>query len=162
MIKQIKSFAGDYRVAGLKFFNGMEGNGWEGQLFRGEHYLGQVGDDATGGPVRINIINSVEYALLEQHAKLKVNSQYESTELFLTYLTMYQDEIKKLKTKAKQMILISSSGGKIDERGVPDGYTWIKLEDNPTNRARVLKKYPTAEFLNDDIAKFEVPRAKRI
>jgi hypothetical protein len=161
MIKQIKAFAGDYRVAGLKFFTGREGYGWEGQLFKGDVYLGRCGDGANGGPVLINVVNGAEFDLLKQHAVSKVDSEYEQVELFLTYLTSYQDSIRKLKTKAKKEILIVKANVKLDERGVPEGYTFIKFADNPANRAKVMAKYPDAVIINDEVFEFDVPRAKR-
>jgi hypothetical protein len=162
MIKQIKAFAGDYRIAGVKTFNGMEGGGWEGQLFRNGNFVGFVGDDATGGPVRIEIRNAIERQALEAHATQVSKSKYERTESFIDDLVNYQINIKRLQNKAKKIILaIVETNPEVDHNGVPEECTTIKVEYTPTTRAKVLVKYPNADILNDALLAFDIPRAVR-
>jgi len=162
MIKQIKAFAGDYRIAGVKTFNGMECKGWEGQLFRNGNFIGFVGDEATGGPLRIEIRNATEWKALEAHAAQVSKSEYERTESFIDDLVNYQLSVKRLQNQAKKIILaIVEANPKLDNNGVPQECTTFKVQYSPLSCTRVLAKYPNAEILNDAILAFEIPRAVR-
>lgn len=162
MIEQIKAFAGDYRIAGVKTFTGMEGSGWEGQLFRGDKFIGFVGDDATGGPVRIQVRNGHEMNALTQHAYSKTQDQFERVERFIDDLVNYQLAIKRLQGKAKKIIIaIIDDQPKVDANGVPVEFNTFKVEYSPTSRAKVLAKYPNAKIINEELDTFEIPRAAR-
>jgi hypothetical protein len=163
MIKQIKAFAGEYRIAGLKSFRGMEGTGWEGQLFRGDTFIGFVGDDSTGGPVRIECINNIEYQALVKHAASKITDAYERTEMFLDHLANYQFSVKRLQNACKKQVIISAPEAKIqlDGNGVPISYVplHLKSELTPQLREKIVAKYHDREIWNEDILSFTVPRA---
>jgi hypothetical protein len=162
MIDQIKAFAGEYRIAGVKTFNGMEGGGWEGQLFRNGNFIGLVGDDATGGPIRIDINNGVERNALDSYAAKVSKGKYERTESFIDDLVNYQVSVKRLQGQAKKIILaIVEDNPKVDENGVPQECTTFKVAYTPQTCVKVLAKYPNAKILNDAILAFEIPRAVR-
>lgn len=81
----LRTKAGDYRLKSLKDHGtGLEGYRWSAKLYRGERLLGVVNEDATGGPLRIEVRDKQELALLDGYAKqLPDASQYEPTESFI-------------------------------------------------------------------------------
>ena len=159
MIKQLLAFAGEYRIAGVKTFAGRNGVGWSGQLFRGANFIGFVGDDCDGGPVRIDVKNGHEMNALNAHAYTKMSAQHERTEGFIDELVNYQAQVKKLQSLAKKKILLSSGDDTVDAHGVPTAFAQLTAQDTPAVRAKIAAKYPDRQILNDEVNSFTIPRA---
>ncbi|SAL76633.1 hypothetical protein AWB71_05284 [Caballeronia peredens] len=158
MIEIIKAFAGEFSVAGIENLRGMEGHGFECTLVRAGRVIGRATDWGDGGMVNIDVPRVEDRkALLEHATKIYPDIEYERDGLFISILVDYTQVLKKMKTKAKKVVVaVDMASKEKDERGVPMGYSVFNgLANTPENRAKVRKDYPELTVMNEELEKLE-------
>lgn len=152
MISEIEKFANGYRLAGVKEFMGIEGNGWEGVLVRDGKSLGEVGNAGDGGMTWTRI-GGAERELAAHAESIYGKRQYVSaTETFLESLVSYELMAKKAKSLSKTCVLFVTQGLEKDENGVERSFYSVRTQDSEAARKAILRQHKDAKFLNDEFS----------
>jgi len=168
MSMHVKNF-GDYSVKNIKTFMGMEGHGFNANLYRGKKKVAFCIDDARGGEVDIDWVEGgwkgEEAMLLEAHLKTlpPVVSKFGSKKMKLTISAGWfvndcvtrvemEKDVKKMRKQCQTKTLF---------RTKDQGFGRYSIFDTPLNdkiREHIFSKYGNdTEIFNDVFASGGVP-----
>lgn len=165
MIKEIKRFMGEYDLRKIKSWNSREGLGTSAEIYKNGVKIGDVLDEGNGDMVDVYINDKNEDKLLNEYATDKMKSSFEASGMFLMQVADYLDMVKKFKKQCVKSVLLHEKESALDEYGVPKTYYTIKVELNEDVKVKLLKKYPDAIIINEELSQFsltEKPKTKKL
>jgi len=156
----------DYSVKKIVQFEGMEGAGFNCDLYRGTKKVAFCRDNGNGGDVTVRWSDKTEEELLLTHVAslppipfdyggglkkdLKIDEGWFVSDLVAK--RGMEKELKKLRKKCEKATLY-----RIPNKHRTNEYTEWPVIYSDKARASIVAKYPDAEIFNDVLAKGQIP-----
>lgn len=146
------ALAGGYSFKGSKKVMTHDGYAWSGSLCFNGKKIGEVADGGFGGPLEFNIDpafkaqvkkDSIAYVAATEGVKEDTFKYTSPEEFFLPYLADWQDNLKSMKTKCKNRVMI------IDTPDTADGIYSMYAVGSVAKIDLIKAKNPTHFYLND-------------
>ena len=139
-----------YSIKNVKTFRGMEGQGFNADLYKDGKKIAFVMDSAQGGCLDFEWIDRKEEKIINDYAKTLPKSKTFGIEIEMDADIIIDNLVndylldKEYKRKCKNNVVFKT---KEDEEG---SYNVVKAEYNPDIKKRLMEKYPTiTEFINE-------------
>ena len=151
MIKELVKFAAGYRLRNLKPQVGREGYGWSASIYKDSKKIGTAFDDASGGPVHIDLPQHELDALIAVGKAIPDASSFEPAEYFLSLLSEYTQAVSRM-VRANKKYPIVLKDDLLDESGIPTSYAQFKCANTPENLAAIRAKNRGVRLFDDEIS----------
>jgi len=163
MEKSVKNF-GEYHVKNVKTFIGMEGQGFNANLYRGKKLVAFVIDDANGGEARVQWNDRSEEKVLKDHLTTlpKVPSETKGVEdLTIDESWFVSDcvnkflndkDIEKMRKKCQTKTMYRSKSCKFGHYMV-----WNVVYSEKVKQALKTKHGEDVEIFNEVLAEGKIP-----
>lgn len=149
MLSRIEEFISVYRLKNLKSSVGRDGHSWSASIYKNGKRIGTIADDGNGGPVNLYITSEEELELRNYAKGLLPNITREHAEYFVSCLMSVEEALKAIKRRIKKGEVVMMEKSDFCEDGLITSFSAWNTPYTEANKEIILKKHPTAVFLND-------------